>query len=469
METSTATSSRNAIALSELPLLGSLLRWRWFPYVFQALSLAVVVTLAWLGLRSIVPEGVDDKLVAKGSLVTLLVWGLWWPAMVWSAVILGRAWCTVCPLELVSNMSERLGRRFGIGGRTMGRWLRGGSLVLILYLAMQMLVAGMSLHRSAVLTAWVIIALVGVALVTGLVYRDRAFCRGFCPVSLLLSTYGRSGALAMRAASPAPCRACGERVCTSDARRTAADARSCPSLLDPSRLSSNADCLLCGQCIKVCPESNMQMTLRAPFDASDSREARPRLAKTLFVVFASGFVIAELAAEWDAAKAIVQWGPHALAAAVGVESVRGWVNGIWIVLVLPALLWLLFGLIAAEGNLRRLTGAIRTIALPMAVVVAAGHMAKAFVKGTSWVGFLPGALGDPTNHALSSSIAAGSIPKPSALVSTETAMIVGLALVALGMFLALRELRRCGALSVARAIPVVILTLVYAGIIAGWG
>lgn len=35
-------------------------------------------------------------------------------------------------------------------------------------------------------------------------------------------------------------------------------ARSCPSLLNPPKLSSNKDCRLCGQCIKACPHANMQ-------------------------------------------------------------------------------------------------------------------------------------------------------------------------------------------------------------------
>ena len=92
----------------------TLLLWKGFPYVFQALFLAAFVALAVLGWGWLTPEAVNDKLYAKCNIVTLLIWATWWPVMVWLAVLTGRAWCAVCPLELVSNVSERIGRRLGL-------------------------------------------------------------------------------------------------------------------------------------------------------------------------------------------------------------------------------------------------------------------------------------------------------------------------------------------------------------------
>jgi polyferredoxin len=461
--------TRSSLALSELPAIRALVRARWYPYLFQGALLVALIAMAIIGLRSVHPDGVDEKLVAKGSLETLVVWGLWWPLMIWGAVLLGRAWCTVCPLELVSNAGERLARRLGIKGGTMGRWLRAGWMALLLYLAMQLLVAGLHMHRSAWITGAMIIGLVALAFATSFVLRDRAFCRGFCPARLLLGAYGRFGALSMRAMSPEACDDCPTRDCTDASLRTGLDGRSCPSLLDPSRLASNAECLACGQCVKVCPSGNMAMLLRAPFHPADDRPGLAPWTTTAFVAVAVSFVLAELAAEWPAARSVVLVVPERVAGLAGGGAIGGWIEGAWIALVAPALVMIVFGLIASAGKLRRLTTSLRRIAIPLAVVVASGHMAKAFVKATSWAGFLPLDIADPLNHTTSASVAGELVARPASLVPIGTASILGVVLVALGLAFAVRELRRTDALSVARALPLVLLAIAYGTIIVGWG
>ena len=97
---------RGVINLLRYRPLRAIFAWSGFPYLFQAAMLAVFVCLAILSWQKIAPAGVADKLFAKTHLAQLLIWGLWWPAMVWVAVLFGRAWCMVCPLELVANVSE---------------------------------------------------------------------------------------------------------------------------------------------------------------------------------------------------------------------------------------------------------------------------------------------------------------------------------------------------------------------------
>lgn len=76
----------------------NLLQFRWvrtvalsplFPYVFQAANLALVIALAILGWRVFAPEGVQAKQFAQTNLVSLLISGLWWPGVVWVAVVFG--------------------------------------------------------------------------------------------------------------------------------------------------------------------------------------------------------------------------------------------------------------------------------------------------------------------------------------------------------------------------------------------
>ncbi len=70
--------------LLKLRLIRGLVLWPGFTYVFQ------LITLAIIGWGHFVPEYVNDKLYAKTNIVNLVIWGLWWPSMVWLAVLFGR-------------------------------------------------------------------------------------------------------------------------------------------------------------------------------------------------------------------------------------------------------------------------------------------------------------------------------------------------------------------------------------------
>jgi hypothetical protein len=94
----------DGLDLLQIRAIRSLILWRGFPYVFQGALLASFLVLAALSWGHYPPAGVNAKLYAKTNLTTLLIWGLWWPAMVWAAVLLGRAWCAICPLELKTSV-----------------------------------------------------------------------------------------------------------------------------------------------------------------------------------------------------------------------------------------------------------------------------------------------------------------------------------------------------------------------------
>jgi len=416
---------------------------RFFPYLPQAVLLGFFVFLAILGWNRYAPEGVASKLYAKTNLVNLLVWGVWWPAMIWTAVWFGRVWCAVCPLELVSNLAERLARVLGIRQRTLGRWLRSGVVILFAYATVHMLIAGVSLHRVPAYTSILLWVLLGVAALTGLVYRDRAFCRAFCPVGLLLSIYGRGGVLAVRSREREACRSCGGKECVHPQRRDLPDARSCPSLLNPARLESNCDCLLCAQCIKACgSKQGLGFYLRKPYDAADRRVPMASWSVTLFVMLLSGFIAYELCSEWKPAKAVFLWVPAHVAAWLGVMDHYGWVKGVWRILVFPAALWLVLGLLMRLfGGARSLAGSWRRLALPIAVIVAAGHMAKALAKITTWGSHLPYALRDPIGGSGAAAIASGAADKPSAMLPMAVVSAISVVLVGWSIRLSLRESR----------------------------
>ncbi len=172
--------------------------------------------------------------------------------MIVVVIALGRVWCTVCPMELVNRLGDSLARLAGWPRAPLGSFLRAGWVTVVLYLVLQLLVAGISMHRVPHYTALLLWTLMGIALLTGLVFREgRSFCKGLCPAAALLSVYGRSTPLQLEVREPEVCAACRTKDCVLDENRRRFDKRSCPSYLVPYRRHPSDGCILCLQCAKV--------------------------------------------------------------------------------------------------------------------------------------------------------------------------------------------------------------------------
>ena len=417
----------------------ALFLWRGFPYLFRGITLLVFVGLAVLAWGHYAPTGVNAKLYAKSNLATLLIWGIWWPGMVWTAVLFGRAWCMICPMELVSNLSERIARNLGIQQLTLRRWVTSGAIIVALYALIQFLVAGAHINRIPAYTSFFLLGLLSMAAITGLIFKDRAFCRGFCPVGLLLATYGRGGMLAVRPGSEKTCQSHSGKDCLAASNRSNPDARSCPSLLNPSKLNSNRDCLLCGQCIKSYQPNNMQLLLRRPFHNSNVWEQSASWPITIFVMLVSGFVTWELCAEWPKAEELFLMIPGLINQGLDISWLSGYLDALWAMVVFPLIIWSLMGSgVMALGKAANLGNAWRSIALPVAIIISAGHMSKGLAKFVSWVGFLPYALKEPSGIQTAMNISQGIFPKPHELLSLPTVAFVASILIGLSVFLAVR-------------------------------
>jgi len=159
------TNHRIAWDLLRVGPIKKLLHWPGFPLVLQVMVLVCVVLLVVNGWGTGLAESPGElKVLRKTNLTTLLVWGLWWPAMIGAALAFGRIWCTVCPMELINRVADALARRVGWPRVRLGRWLRAGWLMVMVYLALQIMVAGISIHRVPHYTAIMLSALGGMAL-----------------------------------------------------------------------------------------------------------------------------------------------------------------------------------------------------------------------------------------------------------------------------------------------------------------
>lgn len=456
--------------LLQIKPIKKIILWSGFPYIFQALLLIIFILLIVFGWGLSAPDGVSDKLYAKSNIINLLVWGIWWPAMIWFAVLFGRAWCMVCPMELVSNISERLGRRLGIRQLKLSKWLLSGVIILISYATIQMLIAGAHLHRVPSYTAIFLLFLITTAFITGLFFEHRAYCRAFCTVGLLLNVYGRGGMLAVRPNQQSVCLGCDEKWCVNTNESSNLDARSCPTLLAPKSLNTSKDCLVCTQCIKSCQPNNMQLQLRTPFYSQDTRQSEVSWPTLLFIMLLSGFVTYELSSEWSVAKTIFLQPVYMVIDTFGLQDFTGWVKGAWTLFIFPILLWGALGVITLLlSSATSLTQVWKQMALPLVVVIAAGHMSKALAKLTSWGEFLPYTLHDPLGTTTVQTFTENPNLIPSPLLEMPTVAAIATLLIIIATFFAARESKLADPAAYSSQLPsILLLAGLYITIILGW-
>jgi hypothetical protein len=223
--------------------------------------------------------------------------------------------------------------------------------------------------------------------------------------------------------------------------------------------------------MKVCPPGNMGLFLRRPFHSGDARERIASWPVTLFLMLVSGFVTYELFSEWKAAQAIYLWAPHALAQSLGAGSHEGWLKGTWTLLVVPLAAWSVLAVpVVALRGASNVGQAWRRLALPLAVVIAAGHMAKGLAKFVSWGGYLPLALRQPSGTETALAIASGAMEKPHAFFSLQVVSVLSLVVLAVMACYSLRESRLSDAESHGSRLPSILLAALATGwLILGWG
>ena len=402
--------------LLEWPPLRRALMSAWFPLVLQVLALIGMTALAlngW-GLGADLPAK-DLMTLRKTNATTLAVWGLWWPGMIVVAILAGRLWCTVCPMELASRAGHAMGRRFGLAKLPLGRVLRAGWLILAAYVVLQLLVAGLSIHRVPHYTSLMLATMGGLALGVGIFFREeRAFCKSFCPAAALLSVYGRFTRIQLDKVDAQTCASCTTKDCVKAANRDRFDARSCPSLIRPFDRNPSDGCVLCFQCAKVCPQANIGFGTTTA-EAGSRRRQLLKPFEAGFVMIAAGFVSHEVIGEVKWLDVLFHQVPSLLNRSFH-RIEFGWFEALWFLVLFPAFFWaLIAGGARLLGHRERLGSLLLAATTGAAPVVALAHLAKAMAKLGSWGGFAPLALHDPKGMAALGALGSHQMAAPAAL------------------------------------------------------
>jgi len=223
---------------------------KYFPKIFQIPVAAVFGLIGYELLAG--PSSAHDN---PG---TALMWVLWWPLIPIVFLFLGRFWCAICPFATLSDFVQKLvgvNRPVPAFLKKYGIWLIDAMFIAITW-ADHVFGIVSSPWGSGILLLLITFAVI----VSGAFFQRRTFCRYLCFLGGLSGNYARTGMISLRANTDI-CQTCASKAaCFNGTDKAPA----CPLFMFPRTMDSNANCTLCANCIKNCPNDAITLTLRPP-------------------------------------------------------------------------------------------------------------------------------------------------------------------------------------------------------------
>lgn len=242
-------AARSADAPLDFLALPRLARVLTSPVLKPALQLPVLVAtgaVVFLGLADIQDPG--------ANVAPRLTWTIWWAGVIFTLVVAGRVWCVVCPFGALNEWTARATGAWRRLPRIFRNLWWGIAAFMLLTWADEQL----GVVRRPSVTAWIVIAIAAAAVVVGLRYERRSFCRYLCPIGGLLGLYAMTAPFELRAKSGAVCRAHREKACY----RGTAEASGCQMFEFPHALDRNNYCTFCLECARGCAHDNLALRVR---------------------------------------------------------------------------------------------------------------------------------------------------------------------------------------------------------------
>lgn len=269
--------------------MNALFRTKWMPLTIQLIMLFafVLILSGAFGISGTEPAYL--KILRNTNLANLLVWGYWWPIIIIVAVLLGRWWCTACPVELLNSLASMAGLK-----QKPGRFMRSGWIISIFYAVILILIVeSLWAHRIPHRMAWYLSGLAIVAVITGLVWEKRSFCNYICPVGHLLGLYSKFSFFRLKPGNKELCRNCKTKDCFAPGLQYRLNGRSCTSELNPSANTDSIRCINCTHCMSACPYGNLAFRYDNPLKRLRNGISLNH-AQSAFLILIIGFLCVEL-------------------------------------------------------------------------------------------------------------------------------------------------------------------------------
>lgn len=178
-----------------------------------------------------------------------LFWGIWWPFVMLSTMLLGRVWCGVfCPEGMLTELASRHGL-----GRPIPRWIRWSGWPFLAFVCTTVYGQLVSVYEYPQAALLVLGGSTLAALAVGFMYGKgkRVWCRYLCPANGVFALLAKISPLHFAVDEAAWQRYPG--------RPPMVD---CAPLIDIRHMKSTSACHACGRCSGY--RDAVQLSLRAP-------------------------------------------------------------------------------------------------------------------------------------------------------------------------------------------------------------
>ena len=264
---------------------------RWYPGIIQWPTLLVFMFIMF--------QLVAGPNSAHDNFGTALTWVLWWPVIPILFLFLGRFWCAICPFATINDLVQK----FVGNNRPVPRFLKKYGIwvidALFIFITWSDHVWGVveNPFGSGVL----MLTLTTGVVFSGAFWERRTFCRYVCFLGGLSGNYARTGMIALRG-TPEICATCTVAACYRGTEKAAG----CPLFEFPKTMDSNANCNVCANCIKNCPNDSIRLTLRPP-----TKELwfvrKPRMEEAFLSAVIMGIVFVQNVTMLEVWKSMLSW------------------------------------------------------------------------------------------------------------------------------------------------------------------
>ncbi len=373
------------------------------PYFLTILQIVTLIIFALL-IYGAIGVTTDDKnfavVLRNTNLSNLIVWSYWWPFIIITAILFGRFWCTVCPMELITSFAGKIGLK-----RKPGKLLKSGWIITIFYAIILILgIHTFAIHRIPQLMAVYMLILFGVAVVVGLIWEKRTFCTHVCPIGHLLGFYSMLSFKKLRVKDATICEVCKTKDCISKSNRYKFIGRSCTSGLYPAKITDNRNCILCGQCFKSCTKDNIAIQNRK-FASDLFTNIKLSWAEISFFFIVSGFVVYEVLSEWKVTKKIIMTIPDFVNHSFNISGdIKGTVKAIILFILIPSIFYGVLAILKKIIKKEDLKKSFTQLVITILPITASMHLLKAILKTTSRIPYWNFVFTDPKGVETAQSI-----------------------------------------------------------------